>query len=383
MLTNFQTIKQSIDRLKKLDEMLEDPAGGRGAHQEGDAQRLRRERDKLLSSLGGIKGLRKLPDALFVIDPKKEEIAVKEANKLGIPVVAVVDTNCDPDVIDYKIPGNDDAIRAIRLFCAAIADAVIEGRQPLRGAAARWRHRDGGQRQRGSRRGRRGSGGGRGSACMSLSLVKELREKTGAGLLDCKKALGEAEGDLDKALRLLREKGLARPRQEGGAGRDRRRRRLVHPSRRQDRRAGRGQLRDRLRRARPTSSRQLVRDLAMQVAAASPRYVRREDGAGGGARAASARSTASQAEQSGKPAQVIERIVDGPGREAICKDVCLLEQPFIKQSDRTVERRGAGGDRPAGREHHRPALRALPARRGAGAAGGGEKENPAGGAPGA
>src|SRR5439155_1481772 len=77
-----------------------------------ELQSLRREREKLLSSLGGIKGLRKLPDALFVIDPKKEEIAVKEANKLGIPVVAVVDTNCDPDLIDYRIPGNDDAIRA-------------------------------------------------------------------------------------------------------------------------------------------------------------------------------------------------------------------------------------------------------------------------------
>src|SRR6185503_19924337 len=86
------------------------------------------EREKLLSSLGGIKGLRKLPDALFVIDPKKEEIAVKEANKLSIPVVAVVDTNCDPDLIDYKVPGNDDAIRAIRLFCSAIAEAVVEGR---------------------------------------------------------------------------------------------------------------------------------------------------------------------------------------------------------------------------------------------------------------
>src|SRR5207302_10085769 len=87
-----------------------------------------RERDKLLQSLGGIKAMRKLPDALFVIDPKKEEIAVREANKLRIPVVAVVDTNCDPDVVDYKIPGNDDAIRAIRLFCAAMAEAVIEGR---------------------------------------------------------------------------------------------------------------------------------------------------------------------------------------------------------------------------------------------------------------
>jgi small subunit ribosomal protein S2 len=127
MLTNFQTIKQSIDRLKKLDEMLEDPQVAEALTKK-ELQGMRHEREKLLSSLGGIKGLRKLPDALFMIDPKKEEIAVKEANKLGIPVVAVVDTNCDPDRIDYKIPGNDDAIRAIRLFCAAIAEAVIEGR---------------------------------------------------------------------------------------------------------------------------------------------------------------------------------------------------------------------------------------------------------------
>jgi small subunit ribosomal protein S2 len=128
MLTNFQTIKQSIDRLKKLDEMLEDVQIAEALTKK-ELQGLKREREKLLSSLGGIKGLRKLPDALFVIDPKKEEIAVKEANKLGLPVVAVVDTNCDPDRVDYKIPGNDDAIRAIRLFCAAIAEAVIEGRQ--------------------------------------------------------------------------------------------------------------------------------------------------------------------------------------------------------------------------------------------------------------
>src|SRR2546430_5824111 len=127
MLTNFQTIKQSIDRLKKLEEMLEDPQVA-DALTKKELQGMRHEREKLLSSLGGIKGLRKLPDALFVIDPKKEEIAVREANKLGIPVVAVVDTNCDPDVIDYKIPGNDDAIRAIRLFCAAVAEAVIAGR---------------------------------------------------------------------------------------------------------------------------------------------------------------------------------------------------------------------------------------------------------------
>jgi small subunit ribosomal protein S2 len=127
MLTNFQTIKASIDRLRKHDETLESAAMA-DALTKKELIMIQRERDKLMATLGGIRNMKKLPDALFIVDPKKEEIAVKEANKLGIPVVAAVDTNCDPDVIDYKIPGNDDAIRAIRLFCTAIADAVIEGR---------------------------------------------------------------------------------------------------------------------------------------------------------------------------------------------------------------------------------------------------------------
>jgi small subunit ribosomal protein S2 len=130
MLTNFQTIKASIDRLKKLEEMLEDPATSE-VFTKKEMLDKQRERDKLLMSLGGIKNMRKLPDAIFVIDPKREEIAVKEANKLGIPVIAVIDTNCDPEVVDYKIPGNDDAIRAIRLFCAAVADAILEGKTEL------------------------------------------------------------------------------------------------------------------------------------------------------------------------------------------------------------------------------------------------------------
>jgi len=127
MLTNFQTIKASIDRLRKHDETLESAAMAEALTKK-ELIMIQRERDKLMATLGGIRNMRKLPDALFVVDPKKEEIAVREANKLGIPVVAAVDTNCDPDVIDYKIPGNDDAIRAIRLFCTAIADAVIEGK---------------------------------------------------------------------------------------------------------------------------------------------------------------------------------------------------------------------------------------------------------------
>jgi small subunit ribosomal protein S2 len=126
-LTNFQTIKQSVDRLRKLEEMLED-VKITDALKKRELLELSREKDRLVHTLGGIKTMRKLPDALFIIDTIKEDIAVKEANKLGIPVVAVVDSNCDPDMIEYRIPGNDDAIRAIRLFCAAMADAVIDGR---------------------------------------------------------------------------------------------------------------------------------------------------------------------------------------------------------------------------------------------------------------
>jgi small subunit ribosomal protein S2 len=127
MLTNFATIKGSIERLKKIETMAED-----GTYQlisKKEALQLERERAKLEKSLGGIKGMTKLPGAVFVIDPKKEIIAVKEARKLGIPVVAIVDTNCDPDDIDYIIPGNDDAIRADRLFASRMADACIEGAQ--------------------------------------------------------------------------------------------------------------------------------------------------------------------------------------------------------------------------------------------------------------
>ena len=126
-LTNFSTIRQSIERLRKLEEMENDPKVV-DALTKKEMLGLSREKEKLEQSLGGIKGMKKLPDAIFVIDPKQEEISVREAKKLGIPVVAVVDTNCDPDMVDYKVPGNDDAIRAIRLFCASIADSVIEGK---------------------------------------------------------------------------------------------------------------------------------------------------------------------------------------------------------------------------------------------------------------
>jgi small subunit ribosomal protein S2 len=127
MLTNFATVKQSIDRLKRLDAMFAD--GSVEAYTKKEILSLEKQREKLEKSLGGIKGMGKVPGVIFVIDPKNEAIAVSEAKKLGIPVVAVVDTNCDPDPIDYVIPGNDDAIRAIRLLASKIADAVTEGAQ--------------------------------------------------------------------------------------------------------------------------------------------------------------------------------------------------------------------------------------------------------------
>jgi small subunit ribosomal protein S2 len=129
MLTNFKTIRQSIKRLNELDEMAQSGALDRRGKKE--AQMLRREMDKLLRSLGGIRDMSALPDALFVIDVGHEQIAIHEAQKLGIPVVAVVDTNCSPDGIDYVIPGNDDAMRAILLYAGGIADSVLEGKASL------------------------------------------------------------------------------------------------------------------------------------------------------------------------------------------------------------------------------------------------------------
>lgn len=126
MLTNFQTIRKSLERLQKLTEMETDGTAEKLPKKE--VLKLSKERARMEKVLGGIRELRDLPDAIFVVDPSREEIAVLEARKLGIPIIAIVDTNCDPDLIDYIIPGNDDAIRAIKLFLSKIADAILEGK---------------------------------------------------------------------------------------------------------------------------------------------------------------------------------------------------------------------------------------------------------------
>ena len=127
LLTNFQTVQKSIKRLKDLESMQTD--GRYEKMTKKERIKLDRERESLNKNLSGIKSMNRLPDAVFIIDVKKEEIAVAEANRLGIPIVAVVDTNCSPEGIDYVIPGNDDALRAVRLFASRIADAIVEGNQ--------------------------------------------------------------------------------------------------------------------------------------------------------------------------------------------------------------------------------------------------------------
>ncbi len=164
-LTNFKTIKQGIDRLKSIEKMAEDGTYDRLPKKE--VANLEREREKLEKNLGGIKDMSRLPAAMFVVDPKKEHIAIHEATRLGIPVIGVVDTNCDPDGIDFVIPGNDDAIRSIKLFTSKIADAAIEGAARYRASGAsdrdeeRGERGERGERERGGRRDDRRGGGRR------------------------------------------------------------------------------------------------------------------------------------------------------------------------------------------------------------------------------
>ncbi len=228
MLTNFQTVSRRLLRLRELREM--ERTGAFDFLPKKEAIRLRHEKEKLERNLGGMQSLERLPDAIFVIDTKKEHIAVNEARKLGVSVIAIVDTNCDPDEVDFVIPGNDDAIRSVSLVTRLIADALAEGTAggPRGRRHARHRSRDRARARPASpwsktppdpsplagRHGARaiarcGPGprrpsrrsGLRPMAEINAKLVKELRDRTGAGMMDCKKALAG---------------GRRRPRQGGG-----------------------------------------------------------------------------------------------------------------------------------------------------------------------
>ena len=132
MLTNFQTIKKSVERLRQIENMKDD--GTINKYKKKEALGMEKELEKLERNLGGVKSMRGVPSAIFIVDPRREKIAVDEANRLGIPVIAMIDTNCNPDGIDYLIPGNDDAIRSIRLITSKIADAALEGNNKRRDA---------------------------------------------------------------------------------------------------------------------------------------------------------------------------------------------------------------------------------------------------------
>ena len=131
MLTNFKTIKSRVARLKEIERMSED--GTFDVLPKKEVIQLKKEWEKLEKNLGGIKEMKKLPDAIFVVDPKKERICVQEAHALGIPLIGIADTNCDPEELDYVIPGNDDAIRAVKLIVSKMADAVVEANQGMTG----------------------------------------------------------------------------------------------------------------------------------------------------------------------------------------------------------------------------------------------------------
>jgi small subunit ribosomal protein S2 len=148
-LTNFRTIKQGLERMRQLERMKED--GTYNQLPKKEVSRLEKERERFEKYLGGLKSMTSLPQAIFVIDPSKETIAVQEAKKLGIPILAITDTNCDPDLINYPIPGNDDAIRSIKLITARLADAVVDGSQRRKETAGRDDDHHGGGDDRGPR----------------------------------------------------------------------------------------------------------------------------------------------------------------------------------------------------------------------------------------
>src|SRR6185295_6526990 len=220
LLTNFVTVRKSLDRLKELEMVAGDVRQERLTKKE--LARLEKERLKLEKNLLGIKGMKSVPDAVFVIDTRKEAIAVQEARKLKIPVIGIVDTNCDPDEVDHVIPGNDDALRAIRLFAGRVADAILAGRglREARGDVAALDKgatpEDDGKRRAPARPGpprlpwsppeadsARQAPGAPGPGFsfdeddmnISAEMVRKLREETGAGMMDCKSALVEASGD--------------------------------------------------------------------------------------------------------------------------------------------------------------------------------------------
>ena len=395
LLTNMTTVQKSIKRLKELDAMAtEGNWDGRAKKEVGPPGA--RAQAPATRTWPGIKDMNGLPDLLFVVDSNKEAIAVKEARKLGIPVVAVVDTNCDPDEVDYVIPGNDDALRAIRLFTNKIADAVVEGRAlateqdfaaekiitdetpleeipeytqyvdpkyaeqlmsetmpdedlpsmslPRKGPAAELAEEVSTRlsNNRTATAPARPIGFSRLQefddkdymAEISAQLVKQLRERTGAGMMECKKALWwkpratwpRPKSCCASAASRRRRRKSTRTTKQGVIGT------YIHPG------AQLGVLvevnceSDFV--ARTDDFQELVHDLAMQVAAADPQFIRNEDVT----QAALDKERDIQRARAiaeGKPEKMVDKIVEGRMAK-FYEEVCLYEQPFIKENTTTI-----------------------------------------------
>ena len=308
---------------------------------------------------------------MFIVDTKKETIAVAEARRLGIPIVAVVDTNCDPDEVDYPIPGNDDAIRAATLMCKVIADGVLEGkalpsvagvragraveRRRTSSSRSSWPSADdgadagtaapsgaGGERhRRPSRTDSRSEAEVRGGEHQWLRSPQQTSRssgsETGAGMMDCKKALTDASGDFDKARTLLRERGLAdAAKRKGREAKDG----LIHaylhaPTPgvpREDRRAARAHDRDRLHGQDRRRRRTLARDIAMHIAAAKPAYVSIDDVPED---VLEAERELARKKVEGKPEKVVEQAIEGAVKK-FAKMAVLVEQPWVRDEKQTI-----------------------------------------------
>ena len=233
LLTNWRTISERIEHLHELRRLRDENQLELLPPKERIS--MQAELEKLEANLGGVADMRKQPDAIFIVDLRKEQLAVKEARRLGMPVIALVDTNCDPDEADFVIPGNDDAIRSCSLIVHALGDAIAEGKQRAKPGRLRARSGRGDPAGAGggvprsprprpsrARAGRRAGAGARARSRprhagggvvsqvqISASLVKELRDRTGAGMMAAKRALEETGGDVEAAQRLLREQGMA------------------------------------------------------------------------------------------------------------------------------------------------------------------------------
>ena len=402
MLTNYNTIKGRIKKLEEYNKMEED--GSLSVLPKKEVATIRAEREKLARYLNGIKDMDGMPQLIFVVDPKKEKIAINEAKILGIPVVGLVDTNCDPDEVDIAIPGNDDAIRAVKLITETLANAVIEGKQGkqehseekveekeeinneenqevniaineakilgipvvglvdtncdpdevdiaipgnddairavklitetlanavIEGKQGKQEHSEEKVEEKEEINNEENQ---EVNMAISAQLIKELREKTGAGMMDCKKVLVETDGDIDKAIDLLREKGLAsaekkasRIASEGLVAS------YIH--------SGRIGVLVEVNSetdfvAKTDEFKEFVKDIAMQVAASNPEYLCEED-VPQEAIDKEKEVLIQQAINEGKPQNIAEKMVEGRMHK-FYERVCLLDQPFIKDPSITV-----------------------------------------------